>query len=75
MMYAPPQAAPVPRGTRSLGDPHAASVWPQATPNTCACSGDQTYNQCSVTRNDCNAGYYPECKGGAYNCGCTCLPG
>lgn len=50
-------------------------IFPSAPGNTCGCSGDQTYNKCSVSRNDCAPGYYPECNEGPYNCGCSCKPG
>ena len=46
-----------------------------STDNTCGCSGDQTYNKCGVTSNNCSPGYYPECNEGPYNCSCTCKPG
>lgn len=42
--------------------------------NTCGCSGDQTFNKCKVTRNDCSPGFYPSCDPGPYNCGCECKP-
>lgn len=49
-------------------------VIPSDPANTCACSGDQTYNQPHVTRNDCSPGYYPKCDSGSYDSGCGCAP-
>lgn len=49
-------------------------AFPSSPDNTCACSGDQTYNKPHVTRNDCSPGYYPVCDSGAYNSGCGCAP-
>ena len=64
---------PSPRTTRYTGT-FIGGIKASAPTNTCGCSGDKTYNQCSVTRNDCQAGFYPQCHAGDYNCGCTCLP-
>lgn len=49
-------------------------IKPSSPTNTCACSGDQTYDKPHVTRNDCSPGYYPDCDAGAYNSGCGCAP-
>jgi hypothetical protein len=70
-MYLPTQAPPVHRNRRFAP---VAGVRPQQPANTCDCSGDCNYNQCSVTRNGCDPGFYPVCNCGPYNCGCQCTP-
>ncbi len=73
--YLPPQVAPMRRAKAFTGQSWGAiaQVYP-AVENTCDCSGDCTYNQCKVTRNDCDPGYYPVCGCGSYGCGCQCTP-
>jgi len=72
-VYLPPQAPPVMRGARGGQRPASGGITPQAD-NSCACKGDQTYNKCYMTDNNCLPGFYPVCDCGSYNSSCTCMP-
>ncbi|HZW53809.1 MAG TPA: hypothetical protein VFF00_07230 [Candidatus Elarobacter sp.] len=63
-----------PSGRRATVTPALLGGVRVSTPNTCACKGDQTYNKCSVSENNCDPGYYPNCDCGNYNSSCTCKP-
>lgn len=72
-VHMPPQAPPVKRAGRGGGQrAPSGGITPQG--NSCNCKGDQTYNKCQMSDNNCDPGFYPVCDCGAYNSSCTCTP-
>lgn len=71
-MHLPTQAAPVARGHRT-STYSTEGILPQGS-GTCTCSGDKTYNKCSLDNDECTAGFYPVCNCGDYNSSCSCEP-